>query len=111
MSQSDTPAIAVDGAFLHRWQRDMLRDVARRSAARFVMLDLVAPEAVLRARVSRRSAQGRDASEADVAVLEHQLATHDPLGDDERSCTVEFGPDVTETLRSDRWHALVASLS
>ena len=102
--------IVVDAAFLKRWQRDLFRSVAQRCDARFLILDLAAPEAVLRERVTLRSAGGRDASEADVRVLEHQLATHDPLAADEQGSVVVFGADIAETLSSERWRTLVASL-
>jgi aminoglycoside phosphotransferase family enzyme/predicted kinase len=80
-------SVVVDAAFLMRWERDMFRDLAERVGARFQILDIqVAPD-ILRERVSRRSAEGRDASEADLQVLERQLNTAQPLGEDELSVT------------------------
>jgi predicted kinase len=79
--------VVVDAAFLMRWERDMFRDLAERVGARFQILDIqVAPD-ILRERVSRRSAEGRDASEADLQVLQHQIETHLPLSEDELSVT------------------------
>ena len=80
-------SVVVDAAFLMRWERDMFRDLAQRVGADFWILDIqVAPE-ILRERVSRRSAEGRDASEADLQVLQHQIETHLPLSEDELSVT------------------------
>jgi hypothetical protein len=42
----------------------------------------------LRQRVAQRKIHGRDASEADMAVLEAQLASQDPLGMEELRHTV-----------------------
>ena len=39
---------------------------------------------MLRARVAARAQAGSDASEATAAVLERQLETQEPLGEDER---------------------------
>jgi uncharacterized protein len=80
----------VDAAFLKRWQRDLLRNVATDLKVPFVILDCSAPADVLRERVARRLEQGRDASEATLDVLAHQLSTADPLTEEETS----------ETLRS-----------
>jgi len=54
---------------------------------------LFRPTALLRQRVQHRAAQGRDASEATLRVLEHQLETQEPLGADEAAhiFTVETG--------------------
>jgi uncharacterized protein len=73
----------VDAAFLQRWQRDLLKDVAGEQNVPFTIADCSAPEPVLRERVKRRLEHGRDASEATVDVLEHQLAHADPLSSEE----------------------------
>ena len=75
--------VVVDAAFLERDQRDLFRELAGRLEADFKILDMQADPDVLRERVVRRQAQGLDASEADVRVLEHQLATACPLEEDE----------------------------
>jgi len=75
--------VVVDAAFLQRWQRDRLREVARGLGVAFVIADCSAPEPVLRERVLRRLRAGRDASEATIDVLEYQLAHADPLSSEE----------------------------
>jgi hypothetical protein len=42
-----------------------------------------APREKLRDRIQQRAARNQDASDVDLAVLEHQLTHHDPLGDQE----------------------------
>jgi uncharacterized protein len=75
--------VVVDAAFLKRWQRDLLRDVATDRRVPFVIADCSAPATVLRERVMHRIQRGNDASEARIEVLEHQLATEEPLTQDE----------------------------
>lgn len=75
----------VDATFLTKAQRDMFRRAAITRGRPFVILDIVADEATMRARIHQRLAAQRDASEADLAVLEHQLATQEPLQPDELS--------------------------
>ncbi|CAK0771137.1 Aminoglycoside phosphotransferase [Gammaproteobacteria bacterium] len=71
--------VIVEATFLKRRGRDAMRTLAARENAVFVLLDLRATPATLRARLEERQRLGTDASEAGVAVLEHQLATADPL--------------------------------
>jgi predicted kinase len=80
--------VVVDASFLSRGQRRRFAELARDVGAAFTIADLQAPEAVLRARLAARTARGTDASDADQAVLDAQLRSHDPLDDAER--TVAF---------------------
>jgi uncharacterized protein len=73
----------VDAAFLQRWQRDLLKRVAVDLNVPFTIADCSAPEPVLRERVMKRLEHDRDASEATIDVLEHQLAHADPLSSEE----------------------------
>jgi uncharacterized protein len=73
----------VDAGFLQRWQRDLLKQVAVELKVPFAIADCSAPEPVLRERVLRRQEHGRDASEATIEVLDHQLAHADPLSSEE----------------------------
>lgn len=85
--------VIIDAAFLRRSQRDLLRAVARDSQASFLIMSVTAPKEILRDRIRHRRAAGGDPSEADVAVLEHQLATMEPLAAEERASTVELPSD------------------
>ena len=75
--------VVVDAAFLERAQRDLFRDLARRMEAPFRILDIRVDPDILRERVRRRQAEGKDASDADLCVLQHQLDTALPLDEDE----------------------------
>jgi len=81
------PAI-VDATFLRRSERDAFRALARNLGAPFAILSCQAPEAVLRERIAARAQSGRDASEADLAVLTRQLEVEEPLAGDELRDTV-----------------------
>ncbi|MBI3433016.1 MAG: AAA family ATPase [Hydrogenophilales bacterium] len=78
-------SVIVDATFTARWQRDLLRDVAHTYNVEFRILDFRVPVATLRERIVRRARAGNDASEADLAVLQHQLDTEEPLGADEQA--------------------------
>ena len=80
------PAV-VDGAFLKRVERDRFRALARELGARFTLVSCEAPADILRARVAARHRAGRDASEADVDVLERQLGWQErPAPDEDADC-------------------------
>src|SRR5262249_43690088 len=89
-----TPFVTiVDGAFLKRWQRDLFRNAARQAGVPFVVVHLEIPESVAKQRIATRRARGTDASEADARVLELQLASEEPLGDDEARETIACPAD------------------
>lgn len=71
--------VVVDAAFLRRWQREAFRKLADEFGLPFLIVSCTASGAVLRERVRLRSAAGRDASEADLAVLDRQMASAESL--------------------------------
>jgi len=93
--------VIVDATFLKRSHRDRFRKLAQRLGVPFTILDFQADTVLLRARILRRSREEKDASEATLAVLDHQLADQEPLAADERPwvVTIESG---RETLPLDR---------
>ena len=76
--EAGCPAV-VDATFLTRAQRDAFRRLAAQLGVPFTILEFRADAETLRRRVAHRSAQGHDASEADVAVLHGQLAALESL--------------------------------
>ncbi len=64
--------VVVDAAMLRRGERDALRALADRLGVRCECLWCEAPWPTLRARVARRQARARDASDATVSVLRWQ---------------------------------------
>jgi len=103
----------VDAAFLLRWQRDLFRQLAVELDVPFVIVDLVAAEATLRERIRERGRQGRDASEADIAVLERQLQTQEPLAPDEAAHVVGYDAELplAHSTAPDAWRAVIERLA
>lgn len=77
-------SVVVDAAFLARAERARFGAIARAGGFGFWLVVCEAPVAVLRARIAARQEAGRDASEADAAVLDHQLAHAEPPDEGER---------------------------
>ena len=96
------PVIA-DATFAERWQRELLRGQALRRGVPWLILEFRVPEATLRKRVAERADRGGDASEATLAVLEHQMRADQRLGDDERTWALEIdargGPGSDRVLQ------------
>jgi len=102
----------VDATFLQRWQRDLFRQLAADLGLPFVIVDFVAREATLRERIALRAEHGGDASDADLAVLEHQLRTQVPLAPDEQPFVVAHDAEVTLDRARDveSWREVLARL-
>jgi hypothetical protein len=84
----------VDGTFLRRRQRDLFRELAAELAAPLAIVAFAAGEATLRARIARRARDGHDASDADLAVLDHQLAMREPLAADEQAVAIGYDAEA-----------------
>lgn len=80
----------VDATFLKASRRRPFLDLAQAKDCPCRILELTAPRQLLRARVARREAAGRDPSEADVEVLNDQLAAVEPLTEAERGLAVRI---------------------
>lgn len=78
-------SVVVDAAFLDPRHRQAFRDLAEALECGFRILDVQARPEVLRARVKARAEAGGDASDATLAVLEHQLANYQPLSEEEQA--------------------------
>ncbi len=86
--------VIVDATFLKRAQRALFAELARRLEVPLHLVRCEAPPPVLRARIVARRRRGRDASEADEAVLEWQMAHLELL-------TPEEGIDTTGVESTD----------
>jgi hypothetical protein len=83
--------VIVDATFLQREQRESFERLARERGVRYLVLEFRAQAATLRRRIGQRRG---DASDADLAVLEHQLAGHAPLTDGERARCVAIDTEA-----------------
>lgn len=77
-------SVVVDAAFLERERRERFRALANTTGCAFLIVDCQTDAQTLRERVLRREQAQDDASEAGLAVLEHQLQNAAPLGADEQ---------------------------
>ncbi len=85
----------ADATFLRRRHRHLFLDLAARLGVQAVILDCAAPVATLQSRIRRRAAEQKDASDADLAVLQQQLKDHDELDERERRVVI---PVATEEI-------------
>jgi len=99
----------VDGTFLRRWQRDRFRRLAAELGIPFVIVAFSASEGVLRRRVAERARRGTDASDADVAVLEHQLGVRQSFGADEVGdiVTYDAAAPLADARSPHAWSAVI----
>jgi aminoglycoside phosphotransferase family enzyme/predicted kinase len=88
--------VVVDATFLKCAQRDAFQRLAAQLGVPFTILEFRAPAETLRRRVVQRSAQGDDASEADLAVLHGQFAALDPLTAAEQVYAVTIDTDAPQ---------------
>ncbi|MFM8415430.1 MAG: AAA family ATPase [Planctomycetota bacterium] len=76
-------SVVIDAACLARWQRELIAAAARKAGVPLVWLELDAPEAVMIDRVAARLTAGGDASDASVEIVRRQLASREPIANDE----------------------------
>ncbi len=86
-------AVIVDATFLLHEQREMFQKLADRCGIPFTILELSAPEALLRQRIKQRRLQANDPSEADTSVLQLQLHNRQPLSIHEADYAITITPD------------------
>ncbi|MCG6897729.1 MAG: AAA family ATPase [Thiocapsa sp.] len=88
----------VDATFITRERRARFRGWAARHRVPFAILAMDAPLAVLRKRIRSRLAEGADASDANLEVLEHQRAALQALTSEERAHAVFIDTSRTPSL-------------
>ncbi len=71
--------VIVDASFLKQRFRHQFRQLARENQSSCVLVSCDLPETILRERILKRHATGKDPSEANLAVLSQQLQTQDRL--------------------------------
>ncbi|SDW89708.1 AAA family ATPase [Nitrosomonas communis] len=81
--------VLIDATFIARWQRELFQQIAMRCGVGFYILDFPVPETLLRQRIQTRNVTGKDASEADISVLELQLKTQEALTHAEAHMVIE----------------------
>jgi len=93
-------SVLIDATFLQAEQRFLFQQLAIEQQLRFLILDVYAPDAELRRRISQRQQHSNDASEATLAVLEHQLKTAQPLSSVEQDKSIQIDSVAAGALES-----------
>jgi hypothetical protein len=86
--------VIVDATFGARDKRALMRGLALQLGVPLRVIHCHAPVEELRRRIRQRAAQGTDASEADLAVLDWQLRNVEPVRADEGLATIEVDTSV-----------------
>ena len=92
--------VIIDASFLKKSMREIFRSLADDRGADFIVLNCQAPAAVLRERVAQRKTAGLDASEATVAVLNHQMGNAEPLDESEHDHSIEVDTTTPVDIES-----------
>lgn len=95
--------VLVDATFIRRAPRERMARLARKLQRPCLVLAFVAPADVLRTRVAQRSAQGRDASEADALVVDKQLAACEALEESEKAAALTI-----DTSQAINWELVLS---
>lgn len=75
--------VIVDATFLKQSDRQRFRLLAESEGAEFRIQDFQAEEETLRQRITNRRTKNSDASDATLEILKNQLATQEPLSEEE----------------------------
>jgi len=98
-------SVLIDAAFLQHKQREVFQQLASRLDISYIILAVTAPVEVLRQRISERK---NDVSEANLTVLEHQLANWQSPHEDEKSLIInvnnEYKVDIEKLKNSINAH-------
>jgi len=83
--------VIVDAAFLKYEQRRPFRELALKKQIPFIIVEFSAAAETLRQRIKART---HDVSDADLSVLEHQLATAQPVHESELASQIEIDTEA-----------------
>ncbi len=83
-------SVVIDATFLKQEQRQIFFNLAKQVACPFIILHFYAEEALLKRWIIERAEAGKDASEATVEVLEHQLKTEEPITKNEANYIISI---------------------
>ena len=98
--------VIIDAAFLKFDQREPFRQLALAKGVPFIILEFNAAADTLRRRIRSRA---HDVSDADLSVLEHQLATVKPLRDNEMDRVISI--DTEQPFDVEQLHEQIKKLA
>jgi len=90
-------SVIVDATFLKQKQRNLFRKLAELENIEFTIMHCIASLSVMKNRVEQRSKEDRDASDADLAVLEHQIDHNDEFSEQEKIVVINIDTEIEIT--------------
>ena len=90
-------SVIVDATFLKSQQRDMFRKLAESINVDYTILHCYAPLNVMQNRIVQRSKDDKDASDADLIVLEYQRRQVEKFTEEEDKFVIEINTEVKIT--------------
>ena len=97
--------VVIDATYLKQAQRDAAAQVAEAAALPFLILDCRAPDAVIAQWLQQRTVEGKDPSDANMAVIRAQQAGREPLKPEELAHST-----VIDTQHSDSTDNLIVRI-
>ncbi len=97
-SARDKGGAILDATFSRRVQRDLLREALAAAEIRCRLVEIIASDEEIIARLSRRTASRAEASDARLEDFEMLRARHEPLGPDEGHSEIASQSDAEATL-------------
>jgi hypothetical protein len=89
-------SVIVDAAFLKSDQRQRFQELAAAKQIPFLILAFMASNETLRRRIIERQ---KNASDADLAVLDHQIRNRQPLSESETPYTLTVDTETSFDVR------------
>ncbi|EMI56057.1 bifunctional aminoglycoside phosphotransferase/ATP-binding protein [Rhodopirellula sallentina] len=90
-------SVIVDATFLRRRHRERFETIAKTEGVAYRILECECDPQTLHQRIANRIARDDDASDADLNVLDRQIAHRDPLSKAERSHVIHI-PNLVDTV-------------
>jgi len=91
--------VIVDATFLKHSQRQLFFLLSQELGAELIILSFSAPKPILQQRIIERNRSGNDASEANLAVLEQQLASQQELNAQELTYCIDITDNSAQSAK------------
>ncbi len=98
--------VIADATFLRHAERKRFAGIGKKTGRPAILLHCDAPKELLEQRVGQRYKRGRDASEADLAILRQQLRSRRPLSAEEENIAVSIDTSLAASIEAGVTEAL-----
>jgi aminoglycoside phosphotransferase family enzyme/predicted kinase len=100
-------SVLLDASFAKRTERQCMAAIAQKVGARYCILECLAPDSVLRARLQERDRSAETISDAREDLLEQFRRDYEPIRESEKACHVRL--DTTRSIEGCVQQALAAT--